>query len=176
MITPGDTVLSDGQHYMEIEIKEVAKHNIRRDSKFTKLALGVVQCNDETAKSIPWHECKQPIGQLPSCKSWGYLASNGTKVYNFPKLIDEEYGNIGTVEVGDRLGMLVDFPFQGDASISFFFNGQDLGVAFTNVQGPLLPVVSVCDRFHVKLRFPPPPYSKRNPRLTFLSSGASNNF
>ena len=156
---------------MEIEIKEVAKHNIRRDW-FTKFAVGVVQCEEETAKNVPWHDCKELVGQLRSYKSWGYLANSGIKVYNYPSVIDEEYGGISTIEVGDRLGMLVDFTLQG-ASISFFFNGQDLGVAFTNIRGPLLPVLSVCDRFNIRLRFPPPPYSKRNPRLTLLPNGGS---
>jgi hypothetical protein len=164
----GNKLLMNGQHYMELEIVELAKHNIR-SWYHTKIAIGVVQCTEETVKSIPWHSCKEPVGKLPGCKSWAFHVSSGMKVYNYPSLIDEDYGKISSIEVGDKIGMLIDFVSGQGAHISFFCNGQDLGVAFTRIHGnPLLPVVSICDKFQVRLKFPPPPYDKRNPRLVHL--------
>lgn len=161
---------------MEIEIKEVARHHIRRDW-FTKLSLGVIHCNQESVKSITWQEHKYPVGQLPSYNSWAFLATSGLKIYqSLHAGEEEEYGGVCTLEVGDRLGMLIDFSMDGSACMSFFCNSRDLGIAFVNMPGPLLPVVSVCDRFCCCLRFPPPPYTKRNPRLTLLSSESTSLF
>lgn len=171
----GDTILSKGQHYVEIEVKETAKHHIRRVWS-TKLAIGLIQCKDrETANSsIAWQECKYPVGQLPSHNSWSFLATGNSKMWSRnSEMTTEEYGGIASIESGDKLGMLVDFDGSGSACVSFFCGSLDLGVAFTRIPGPFLPVVSVCDRFHICLKFPPPPYSKRNPRLTLLSSGSS---
>ena len=175
MLFVGDTIISKGQHYVEIEVKETAKHHIRRVWS-TKLAIGLIQCKDkETANSsIPWQEYKYPVGQLPSHNSWSFLATGNSKMSSRnSEMTTEEYGGIASIESGDRLGMLVDFDGSGSASVSFFCNSLDLGVAFVRLPGPFLPVVSVCDRFHICLKFPPPPYSKRNPRLTLLSSGSS---
>lgn len=157
-------------------MKEMAKHHIRRDWS-TKLAIGLIQCRDyNAAKLIPWQECKFPVGQLPSLNSWSFLATGNLRLESRNSGIGNEfeYGGIAGIQAGDRIGMLVDFDANGSACVSFFCNSLDLGVAFDKVPGPLLPVVSVCDRFHIFLKFPPPPYSKRNPRLTLLSSGSSS--
>ena len=171
----GDTVLQRGQHYMEIEIKDVAKHQIRK-SWYTKLALGLLQCNEISADNVLWQDGKNPIGRFPlssshTHNSWAYIPTSGHKVSTLlPN--EEEYGGIPTLQVGDRIGMLVDLHTH-EGSVSFFCNGQDLGIAFKNLQPPLIPVLSVCDQFYIHLRFPAPPYLKRNPKLTLLSSSQS---
>lgn len=153
---------------MEIEIVELARHNFHRDW-FTKIALGVVEYSEATIKLINWQDCKNPIGRFSSVKSWGFEVIAGIKVAS-PSLVEEDYGGVTSLQAGDRIGMLIDSGLNG-VNISYFLNGQDLGVAFTNVSSCLLPVLSVCDKFHIRLRFPPVPYVKRNPRLTlFLNS------
>ena len=176
LLPPGSEVFHRGDYYMELQILDLAKHHIHKNW-FTKIALGVLQCSELSAKDIQWQDGKHPIGQFTSQSSqdhnsWGYIVTSGVKVSTVTG-VEDEYGSIPALAVGDRIGMLVSVSQHQPSSISFFCNGLDLGVAYNNLSPPLMPVLSVCDKFHVRVRFPPPPYSKRNPRLTLLSTNSS---
>lgn len=158
---------------MEIEITDMAKHHIHKN-RFTKIALGVIQCSDSSAHDIPWQDGTNYVGRLTTASyqghnSWGYVATSAIKVSTTTGAREEDYGNFSTFVVGDRIGMLVEVNEQEPSSISFFCNGTNLGVAYSNLSPPLIPVLSVCDKFSIRLRFPPPPYSRRDPRLAQLT-------
>ena len=91
----------------------------------------------------------------------------GTKhCHLFP--VGKMYTSSSQLEVGDRIDMLID---KDEGTLHFFHNGMDLGLAFDNIQSEaLLPAVSIRDKVRVRLCFPPPPYSNRDPRLVRLSS------
>lgn len=165
-----------------------------------QLAIGLISLKDgKHARDIDWQEGKYPVGQAskslgshkrtpslnasaasgltfarnqPSSEniSWSYVPTAGVKMSSFLPQEGVAYGSIPPLEAGDRIGMLVNIT---EGSVSYFCNGQDLGVAFTQLTPPLLPAVSFCNKTHIRLLFPPPPYSKRNPRMTLLSIGSS---
>lgn len=167
----GNKVFHHGVFYTEIEVIDLAKHHIHK-KWFTKIALGVLQCSDAVANEGEWQEGVNPIGRLTLIRSssihhsWGYIPTSGVKVSTSTDLKEEPYREAVTLAVGDRIGMLVNINEQEPSSISFFINNTDLGVAYSNLTPPLLPVLSVCDKFSVRLRFPPPPYINRNPSMT----------
>lgn len=163
--------------YTEIEILDLAKHHIHK-KWFTKIALGVLQSSDTVAnEAVEWQDGSNPIGHLTinssssTHHSWAYIVTSGVKISSTnPDLKEEVYGgNAVSLAVGDRIGMLVNVNEQEQSSISFFINNTDLGVAYSNLTPPLIPVLSVCDKFSVRLRFPPPPYINRNPSLTLFT-------
>ena len=179
-------MIHQGQHYFEIELLKVWQRTS------PKVALGVFLFkNGALPSDIHWQEGKHPIGHsaltssllspsfLPQhsrsnshedYNSCSYLPSDGKKLSSYQHNKGVEYGDIPLLQQGDRIGMLISIR---EGTISFFLNGQDLGVAFTNITSPLLPAVSICDKIHLRLLFPPPPYMKRNPRLTLFSVSSS---
>ena len=179
-------MIHQGQHYFEIELLKVWQRTS------PKLALGVISFkNDALPSGIHWQEGKHPIGHsaltssslsssfLPlhsqsssheNYNSWSYLPSDGKKLSTQLENEAIDYGDIPPLQQGDRIGMLI---MTREGSISYFLNGQDLGVAFTDLAPPILPAVSLCDKVHLRLLFPPPPYMKRNPRLTLSSVSSS---
>ena len=178
----GDTLIREGQHYFEIELLKVSQKTS------PKLALGVFSFKKGALPSdINWQEGKHPIGHsalfsttspsfLPQhshpnedYSAWSYLPSDGKKLSTLREG-GLSYGGIPPLQNDDRIGMLISVR---EGTLSFFLNGQDLGVAFTNLTPPLLPAVSICDKVHFRLLFPPPPYLKRNPRLTLFSVSSS---
>ena len=159
---------------MEIEILDIAKHHIHK-SWFTKVALGIIQGSESSAGDIPWRDGTNLIGRSTTDSyqdhnSWGYIVTSGVKVSSTTGLKEEQYGSDSLLEVGDRIGMLVQVNEQEPSCVSFFYNGSDLGVAYRNLSPPLIPVLSVCDKFSIRLRFPPPPYTRRNPCVTLLTN------
>ena len=179
----GDILIREGQHYFEIELVKISQKTS------PKIALGVITLkNGALPSNINWQEGKHPIGHsalfsstspsfLPQQQqhsnedysAWSYLPSDGKKLSTFSKG-GLSYGDIPPLQNDDRIGMLISVR---EGTLSFFLNGQDLGVAFTNLVPPLLPAVSICDKAHIRLMFPPPPYLKRNPRLTLFSVSSS---
>ena len=132
-----------------------------------RLAFGVIDCTQSTVGSLQWQQCKTCVGQLEGSKSFAYLPLAGTKhCHLFPA--GKLYTSSTELEVGDRVGMLVD---KDEGTLHFFHNGTDMGLAFDNIQSEsLLPAVSIRDKVRVRLCFPPPPYSKRDPKVVRLSS------
>ena len=164
----------NGVYYMEIEILELAKHHIHK-SWFTKIALGVVHCSESSINDISWQDGSNPIGRLTTKtnsqahNSWGFLINSGTKSSTTSSREEEYTDATPILVVGDKIGMLVKINEHEKSQLKFYCNGNDLGVAYTNLVPPLVPILSVCDKFAVRLRFPPPPYSKQDARVTILS-------
>lgn len=157
-----DKILDDSkQHYVELEVVEFGKQKPQK-----KLAVGVIACSKKTAFHLPWHDGQHPVGQMEGVKSWSFHPISGIKnSYELPNEGKPYAANISLQE-GDRIGMLVDGPAK---KLVFFLNGQDLGEAFEGLDTTaLLPVVSIRDKIRVRLRFPPPPYTKRYVKLIQL--------
>ncbi len=156
--------MEGGQHFVEIEIVDLGRPKPNK-----KLAIGVVECSNLTVKSVPWYDGKYSLGQWKEVPSWSYHPMSG--IINSRSLppIGKNY-NVVQLQDGDRIGMLVDMD---QHKLSFFCNGRDLGVAFDGLNAlSLLPAVSIRDKIRIRLRFPPPPYSRRLANLVHLSSGS----
>lgn len=81
---------------------------------------------------VPYTAGMSYIGQ--DTTSWGFYSTLG-KVYN-----DTATGAYGTYTTNDVIGVALD----ADAgSITFYKNGVSLGVAFTGMTGPYIPITSV---------------------------------
>lgn len=157
-----DKILDETRrHYMELEIVEFGKQKPQK-----KLAIGVVDCSKKTASVLPWQDGKNPVGQLEKVDSWSFHPISGVKNSHALPGEGNPYAANISLQDGDKIGMLIDGPAK---NLLFFLNGQDLGVAFEEINTTaLLPVVSIRDKIRVRLRFPPPPYLKRTVRLIQL--------
>ena len=160
-----DKQLEMGVHYMEIEIVDLGK-----SKSVKKLAVGAIDCTKESLRRIDWQFGKEAIGTGMDIPGWAFHPISGVLNCSVgAKCLPVEgksYSDI-RIQVGDRIGMLVDMPA---GRISFFCNGQDLGVAFEDVVvTSLLPAVSLRDKIEVKLCFPPPPYVQRAPKIVIHS-------
>ena len=162
----GNTLIDCGQLYFELEILDMGR--LRPGKK--RLALGVIACNKAKVNPAPWQDNKFCIGEWKDLCSWAFNPLVGTKnCHSFP-VEGKDYAEV-KADVGDKVGMLINVE---EKAIHFFFNGQDLGVAFNSVHADaLLPAVSIQDKVRVLLCFPPPPYSNRSQktiRFTSLTS------
>ena len=159
----GNTLIQSGQLYVELNILELGKSRSGKE----KLAFGVIDCTQSTVGSLQWQQCKTYIGQLENSKSYAYLPQSGAKhCHLFP--VGKLYTDSIELEVGDRVGMLLD---KDEGKLHFFHNGMDMGLAFDNVGSEsLLPAVSIRDKVRLQLCFPPPPFSRRDPKIIRLSS------
>lgn len=158
----GDLFFVGGKHYFEIEIIDLGKLKPKK-----KLAIGVIGCGRDNMKNIPWHDGRHAVGQWREFPSWSFHPISGVINSSSLPLEGKEYAPIA-LQAGDRIGVLANME---DGRLTFFCNGQDLGVAFDDVQAEtLLPAVSIRDKICVRLRFPPPPYSKRTAKLIHISS------
>ena len=159
----GNQLVENGQLYVELTILEMGRNKPGKE----KLAFGVIECTPATVNSLSWQECKHCVGQLESTRSFAFLPQVGTRNCDlFPD--GKTYADSIQLEVDDKLGMLIN---KDDATLHFFHNGMDLGLAFDSIRSEsLLPAVSLRDKVRVRLCFPPPPYSQRDPKLVRLSS------
>lgn len=157
---------------MEIVVVDIPKPNLLQKSLHTKVAFGVIQFAALVGDIIDWQSGKKPIGQLSvtssaslnqTYHSWSYLVTSG-KLLSSHSSVEKDYCEPIVLDRDDRIGMLIEMDSRG-TTVHYFCNGRDLGVAFNNLKGPFLPVMSVCDKFHVRLSFPPPPYEHRNAQL-----------
>ena len=158
----GDIFFKDGEHYFEIEIIDLGKLKPGK-----KLSIGVIGCSRDSIKNIPWHDGKYAVGHWRDFPSWSFHPISGIINSNSLPLEGKEYAHIA-LQNGDRIGVLANME---EGKLTFFCNGQDLGIAFDDMQAEtLLPAVSIRDKIRVRLRFPPPPYSKRTCKLVHISS------
>ena len=152
-----------GQHYAEIEILSLGKHKSSKE----KLAIGVVGCGKGGPGAIEWQNSKNPIGEWEG-SSWSFLPVSGLLKSHTVAREGIPYGENLRIQPGDRIGVLLDIS---EGKVVYFCNGNDLGVAFDDLVGcSFLLAVSIRDKIKVRLRFPPPPYSKRKIRLINLRS------
>ncbi len=68
---------------------------------------------------------------------WGYVGGTGKR---YRKTQGDASAYADMYSSGDVIGVLLDFP---KATVSFFKNKQDLGVAFTDLVGPVQFAVSL---------------------------------
>jgi len=85
-------------------------------------------------------------GYNSSSTGWTYVCGNGNKCNNASPVY---YGS------GSYQGAVIRVRVNLDAhTIEFFVNGTSLGVAYTNVYGPVRPCVSMVQNQRITLRFP----------------------
>lgn len=163
----GNKLIESGQLYVELNIQEMGKIRLGKE----KLAFGVIACSQSVVGSLPWQECKTCIGQWEESRSYSYQPLVGTKhCHLFP--VGKVYTSSIQLQVDDRIGMLIN---KDESTLHFFHNGVDLGFAFDNLPSEaFLPAVSIRDKVRVRLCFPPPPYSNRDPKIVRLSSFGVN--
>lgn len=155
-----DRLLKRTQYYVEIEILSLGKSKSKE-----KLAIGVIGCQDPN--DIEWQNRKMPIGEWDGL-SWSFFPISGT--LRSHSILGEgiPYGQNLMIQTGDRIGVLLELD---EKKVIYFCNGSDLGVAFDDLEGQsFLLAVSIRDKIKVRLRFPPPPYSKRHVKLVNLKS------
>lgn len=92
-----------------------------------RMAVGVAPVNYKVSADKRWAGAQ---------KSWAYIAGNGGKVYNTGR--HSSYG--AKYKAGDVIGVLLDFDAK---TIEFYKNGKSQGIAFKNLVGPVLPIVSM---------------------------------
>ncbi len=161
-----DQLMENGkQYYAEIEILSLGKHRSR-----DKLVIGLVSCSTKSfANALDWQNGKKPIGEW-EVPSLGFFPISGVFKSHMQEGREVAYGQDLKIQVGDRIGVLLDMSHK---TLSFFCNGTDLGVAADTLQGKgYLLAVSIRDKIKVRLRFPPPPYSKRTIKLITLRSSS----
>lgn len=152
-----------GQHYVEIEILSMGKKLKEKE----KLAIGVVGCGKKGPDALDWQNSKSPIGEWEG-SSWAFLPISGMLKSHTIARDGIPYGENLMIQAGDRIGVLLDLAV---GKLVYFCNGTDLGVAFDDIVGhSFLLAVSIRDKIRVRLRFPPPPYSKRQIKLINLKS------
>ena len=158
-----DKLLKGGtQYYVEIELLSLGKSKSK-----DKLAVGLIGCQDANPNTMEWQNRKLPVGEWEGL-SWSYFPMS--EILRSHSILGEgiPYGQNSAVQKGDRIGMLLDLF---EKKLSFFCNGNDLGMAFDNLEGEsFLLAVSIKDKIKVHLRFPPHPYSKRHVRVIRLKS------
>eukprot|EP00731_Ephydatia_muelleri_P037257 Em0429g7a len=112
-----DKQLEMGVHYMEIEIVDLGK-----SKSVKKLAVGAIDCTKESLRRIDWQFGKEAIGTGMDIPGWAFHPISGVLNCSVgAKCLPVEgkpYSDI-RIQVGDRIGMLVDMP-AGRIRISFF--------------------------------------------------------
>ncbi len=83
----------------------------------------------------PFSQYTKHLGQRGTDKQgWGYFGNRGSKWH------DGETSHGKGYKTGDAVSCVVDL---GQGTLEFLLNGQSQGVAFSNVEGPVRPAVSI---------------------------------
>jgi hypothetical protein len=129
--------ISTGVHYWEVELQVYDTRNT------LNIAIGVTKAPLKVS-------CVMGYSYNPD--AWGYVAGTGKLTHN--KSYSMEYGE--PAKKDDVIGVKVDM-FRH--TLEFFKNGVSMGVAFSNITGPVQPAVSLVHKQQVALlqppRFPP---------------------
>lgn len=143
----GNKVLSEGQHYWEITLDRFG-----HQSSFRKVIAGIV-----SADAVEWERSHTFISTrcCPLCKQfWAIACGTGKKLSHQTSRRGNTYVRGNHFSENDNLGILLNLE---EHSLEFYRNGKSLGVAFDNVVGPVIPMVSMRFQKTVTLSFPPIP-------------------
>ena len=146
----GDRVLSTGRHYWEISLDRFGHHSV-----FRRIIVGVVSDNAiDWQRSLPLFVALVSPNCFPLCKYWALACGTGKKISHETARRGTAYMPGKQFSESDKVGLLLDL---NNHSLEFYKNGEPLGQAFDNVEGPVIPIV--CMRFQkaVSLRFPQMP-------------------
>ncbi len=88
------------------------------------------------------------IGASATAPGWAYICGNG---YKTNTNTGQQYYGGRVAAQGDVIKTRLDLDKH---TIEFSLNGQSMGVAFTDVYGPVRPAISLCRPQRVQLRFP----------------------
>lgn len=147
------------QYYCEIEVLSLGKQK-------PKIAIGLIGCGKSNPNGIVWQN-RRPIGEWKE-PTWTFQPISGLLKSHTVSDGGVAYGQDLKIQVGDRIGILVD---TNEGKITYFCNSTDLGVAFDELSDQFyLLAVSLRDKVKIQLRFPPPPYLNRKPKLIKMTS------
>ncbi len=143
-------VLSHGQHYWEVVLERYGSSSFSR-----KVIIGVVNSNLHHR----WRRSHGVIG-IKTCpignRSWGLACGTAKKLSSGTFFLGSIGGRHNLFREGDSVGVLLDLDTN---KLSFYKNGQALGIQFKGVYGPVIPAISFCRNKTLTLRFPPIPES-----------------
>jgi len=129
----GDIEISEGVHEWEIELTQFYVNAY-------SVMVGVVPT------SYTNYSASQMIGYSGHIPGWSYAAGQGQKYYNGSQTA---YGR--TCAQGDVVRVRLDMDKK---NIEYFVNDQSQGIAYTGVNGPVRPAMSMYGTNTVTLRFP----------------------
>jgi len=128
----GDIELKTGEWEWELTINSLYSHS-------QSLNIGVSPSSYTTWTS------SHMIGYPGHAPGWAFACGGSQKMHN----ATTSYG--GKCSVGDRIKVRVNLDKK---DIEFYINGVSQGVAYTNVQGPVRPTLSMYGNNSVTLDFP----------------------
>ena len=91
-----------------------------------------------------------PIGN----RSWGLACGTAKKLSSGSTFLNALGRKHDLFKEGDAVGVLLDL---NKHMLSFYRNGEPLGLQFGDVYGPVIPAISFCRNKMLTLRFPPFP-------------------
>lgn len=141
----GDKVFSEGQHYWELTLHRFGY----MQSSFRKVIAGVV-----SADAVNWERSHSFISSrcCPISKQfWAIACGTGKKISHNTSRRGSAYFRGDHFNENDRLGILLDLE---QHSLEFYRNGKPLGMAFDDIVGPVIPMVSMRFQKTVILSFP----------------------
>eukprot|EP01062_Namystynia_karyoxenos_P030965 TRINITY_DN23015_c0_g1_i1.p1 TRINITY_DN23015_c0_g1~~TRINITY_DN23015_c0_g1_i1.p1 ORF type:complete len:479 (+),score=115.42 TRINITY_DN23015_c0_g1_i1:146-1582(+) len=127
--------ISEGVHYWEVKIDTYDTKNS------LNVAIGVTREQLKVA-------CIMGYSYNPD--AWAYVCGTGRTSHN--KSYSIEYAE--PCGEGDVVGVKLDCAAR---SLEFYKNGRSMGAAFTNVEPPVFPAVSLVHKQQVTLQFPADP-------------------
>ena len=143
----GSRIFTAGQHYWEISLDRFGFQN-----SFRKVIAGVV-----SADAAEWERSHAFISMrcCPLCKQfWAIACGTGKKLSHQTSRRGSTYLRGDHFSEHDRLGILLDLDKH---TLGFYRNGSSIGLAFDDVVGPVIPMVSMRFQKTVTLNFPPIP-------------------
>eukprot|EP01091_Cochliopodium_minus_P015338 TRINITY_DN5428_c0_g1_i2.p1 TRINITY_DN5428_c0_g1~~TRINITY_DN5428_c0_g1_i2.p1 ORF type:complete len:236 (+),score=48.29 TRINITY_DN5428_c0_g1_i2:47-754(+) len=113
---------------------------IRADKIVTAIEGNMVGVLHESVK----HNIGNSSAYFKSPFSFGMFMSSGNKSNNgnYNHNLFERISNKPVIDEGEKVGVKVEFGENGKATLSFFARGE-WRVAFTDIDGPLVPVISI---------------------------------
>ena len=145
-------ILSHGRHYWEVVLDRYGNPSMSR-----KVVIGVV-----SSTYHHWHRSHGVIG-IKTCpignRSWGVACGTAKKLSSGGIFLSSIGRRHDLFREGDVVGVLLDLT---EHNLSFYKNGEPLGMQFTDVYGPVIPAISFCRNKTLTLRFPPMP-EQNNP-------------
>lgn len=143
----GNKVFTSGQHYWEMTLDRFGYQ-----SSFRKVIAGVV-----SADAVEWERSHTFISTrcCPLCKKfWAIACGTGKKLSHLTPRRGSTYFRRDHFSENDQVGILLDLDKH---TMEFYRNGSSIGLAFDDVIGPVIPMVSMRFQKTVTLSFPPVP-------------------
>lgn len=160
----GNKIFTEGQHYWEMTLDRFGYQ-----STFRKVIVGVV-----SADAVDWERSHVFISTrcCPLCKLfWAMACGTGKKLSHQTPRRGITYFRGDHFSEKDRVGVLLDLEKH---TLEFYKNDRSIGVAFDDVVGPVIPMVSMRFQKTVTLNFPPIPEIATDYVMITTNTAATN--